>query len=122
MKTETQQWLDKVIPLLVHLREGGEVRYADDGKLLHNTSVPYFCLLTRPDLYSIHVEPRVIYINECNGAIGLSAVLYCSEERARLGVSHARIRPVRFIEDLNWKPESNPPTNPDHTPPHEKPI
>lgn len=125
MKPETKAWLDKVTPILAHLKEGGYVRYKNDGKLYGNTRVPYFCLLNRPDLYAIHVEPRVIYVNENDSGLLGS---YCSDPNEPPLKCQ---RMVRFVEDLNWKPDKSDrdadhhlpePNNKDHTPPQCQPL
>lgn len=124
MKPETKEWLDKVAPILAHLKEGGLVRYKDDGKLYGNTGVPYFCVLTRPDLYQIHVEPRVIYINKLDsGWLDHTHEDPVAAESARRNAERYfhGIKTIRFVEDLNWKPEPNTDKHlPDHTPPHLK--
>jgi hypothetical protein len=141
MKPETKAWLDKVVPILAHLKEGGEVRYKDDGKLYGNTGVPYFRLLTRPDLYPIHVEPRIIYVNELPRDGGWIDHIHDEQSIASEAMNNAKkhfpeLQTRRFVEDLNWKPDQadldadhhlpdpgdNRPGLPDHTPPHLKPA
>lgn len=115
MKPETKEWLETVVPLLAHLKEGGFVRYKDDGKLYLNIAIPYFCLLTRADLYTIHVEPRVIYVSDQgNGKLGYHT-----------SIPAVGYKMARFVEDLNWKPDKAALDAdhhlPDHMPPHMKP-
>jgi hypothetical protein len=118
MKPETRAWLDKLVPLLAHLKEGGKVLYAADSKEPKCIqTVRLGGLMFAPENYSIHVEPRVIYMNEYKGMLSQSH--YFTKDKAGLALSHEGVCQVRFIEDLNWKPDLDADHHlPDHTPPH----
>jgi hypothetical protein len=99
MKPETKEWLDKLVPLLAHLKDGGKVSYVHNNKQYEWPNVPY--LLDGPHLYTIHVEPRVIYVQQRNdGLLGN----YSVTNDPPTGINVAKHR-IRFVEDLNWKPD-----------------
>jgi len=104
MKPETKAWLDKLVPLLVHVREGGQVSHGTSmykwskwSSLLGGNNGA--AMIQSPELFKIHVEPRVIYVYEAgNGLLGYHTVL----------PPHDHLKGdkmVRFIEDLAWKPD-----------------
>lgn len=121
MKPETKAWLDKLVPLLAHLNEGGKVCSRETGLYMTIKGVYMDRLVMNPDGYSIHVEPRVIYVNESNGHLGY----YTDKHNG----THGQV--VRFVEDLNWKQDKSDrdadhhlpePSNKDHTPPQCQPL
>lgn len=117
MKQETKEWLDKLVPLLVHVKEGGRLKLTDSGHVCN--PINFNAVYSTPEAYAIHIEPRIIYVNEYEK--GLAVDSHSTEERAIVaaGRGFGAIRTVRFIEDLNWKPDLDADHHlPDHTPPH----
>lgn len=98
MKPETKAWLDKLVPLIVHLKEGGKVRYKYNDVLFSWPQVPY--LISEPDLYTIHKEPRVVYLTAHEGELRFPPRAEpATDNKCEKCTVH------RFIEDLNWKPD-----------------
>lgn len=109
MKKETQEKMDKIAPLLAHLLDGGTIirttglfsgakyNLQDSDRIVNE-------LIHSPSGWAIHREPRVIYLNEYADGIDMHTHYSNPEEPAQY-CPIAKV--VRFIEDLNWKPDQD---------------
>lgn len=120
MKPETKEKMDKIVPLLAHLLDGGTLirnhgLYSGAKHSMKDSDRIVNELILSPSGWATYVEPRVIYVNEDKeGFLGSYTVM-------ALDPSKGFHRKVRFVEDLNWKPDLDADHHlPDHTPPHLK--
>lgn len=113
MKPETQAKLDKIVPLLAHWMEHGRFKMRSSGNLCG--SINLTAMVDSPESYVIHVEPRVVYIPDYGDYFNYCSMSYPTEAEANKHIGLHCYRVIRFVEDLNWKPE-------DQTPSHLEPT
>jgi hypothetical protein len=97
--------LEKAMPLLEHLASGGKVTYKPNGMVMFVDRADLETILNNPSNYTIHREPRELWVNHYEGG---STLTYTTEECAKIGAKNSCSTPrpttARYVEDLNWKP------------------
>jgi hypothetical protein len=96
--------LERALPLLEHLASGGKLVKSYDDTVLTNKVDSSSAILTQlfdhPERYTIHREPRELFVNcyPTGEAYG-----YPSKAEAESRAGHGA-KLARYVEDLNWKP------------------
>jgi hypothetical protein len=102
--------LEKAMPLLEHLYAGGALISGNSMfavKADHVTKPTRYTVtinhvIEHPDDYTIHREPRVVFIAE--GDHGTNALYSDSDGARRFVEVNKSFKLARYVEDLNWKP------------------
>jgi hypothetical protein len=102
MKPETQAKLDKIVPLLAHLMEGGKVMW--DSQIVPGVrtmlTLPMVTFINHPEEFKIHHEPRVVYLTAHKGELRFPPNEQVPVTRCTDCVVY------RFVEDTTWKQTS----------------
>lgn len=98
MKPETQKYIDTIVPLLVHLKEGGFVTRNVPHAVKLNLDQFHTPFLSEPEAYSIHREPVVVY-----AAITPDGHVFQHADLDQLKYVVGRDRIIRLVEDATWK-------------------
>jgi hypothetical protein len=94
--------LEKALPLLEHLASGGKVTYKPNGMVMFVDRADLETILNNPSNYTIHREPRVVYVNHYTDG---DVCAHLSEELAKKwSNTGGQSNMSRYVEDLNWKP------------------
>jgi hypothetical protein len=93
--------LEKALPLLEHWYAKGKFNL--NGKtVMPWEEIHLLTLLERPERYTIHREPRVVYVNHYTDG---DVCAHLSEELAKKwSNTGGQSNMSRYVEDLNWKP------------------
>lgn len=93
--------LERAMPLLEHLASGGKVIY--DGVDLDVTGVVLNTLLELPKHYTIHREPKAVFITVSPGGSSISSYDDLASAM-RFVEANPSFSITRYVEDLTWKP------------------
>lgn len=94
--------LERALPLLEHLAEGGRLHAVGLEADLGMYAVCVGNIIDNPERYTIKREPREVFVNEYNCSPNSWG---CHPSKALADQNNCRIRISRWVEDLNWKPE-----------------
>lgn len=93
--------LERALPLLEHLAEGGRLHAVGLEAALGMYAVCVGNIIDNPERYTIKREPREMFV------IYYEDGSWNSFRRVPEAVAYARGPITRFVEDLNWKPEES---------------